>query len=166
MEDVKPMVPTRDAVLVVGCGNADAGDDAFGPSVLRRVREMGLEGVETIDLGPRPAALLDHLPAPAGLILVDAIVDPAMPAGDLIDLPWGEAEDFALVHDDALSTHGLGLSNQLRLARTLGLLPSWVHLVGLVVPMPAWGAEPRELRPERVEAAARRVARAVGRRRS
>lgn len=119
--------------LIALCGNADAGDDALGCVLGARLQADPPVGAEVLVLGQRPAALLDHLPGRAGLCIVDAIYWPGRAAGEVIELDWSEAEPGVLVNDDPLSSHGLSIGQQLRLAAALGLLPPRVGLIGLVV---------------------------------
>ena len=121
-------------VLVATCGNPDAGDDAFGPRVGRAVRQRMPAGVRVVDLGIRPAALLDHLPGPERLVLVDAVrADEAVEAGRILEMDVACGPLPAVLHDDALSSHGLGLADQIELARRLGVLPAEVWFVGAVI---------------------------------
>ena len=59
-------------LLVAAFGNDMAADDAFGPLVAEALRAMAPAGVEVVNLGMRPAALLDHLAGRAALCVVDA----------------------------------------------------------------------------------------------
>ena len=120
-------------VLVATCGNCHAGDDAFGPRVGSRLRESNPAGVEVRDLDIKPAALFDHLPGPDCLVLVDAVRMPWGDPGRLIQVDLIREELPALLNDDAMSSHGLGLAHQLALARQLDLLPEQVWLVGAVL---------------------------------
>jgi Ni,Fe-hydrogenase maturation factor len=82
--------------LVLGIGNSQAGDDAFGPAVLRALAEEtsaeGLAaGVELADGGILGIDLLSELDEIARLILVDAI----RPAGtSAADRPDGALEEM------------------------------------------------------------------------
>ncbi|NNM33359.1 MAG: hydrogenase maturation protease [Gemmatimonadetes bacterium] len=135
-------------ILVVSCGNPDAGDDAFGPLVTDRVRRLDLPpAVRVEDLGLRPSALFDFLPADV-LVLVDAVRGP-FPAESVIVLDWFSPERPALAHDDALSSHGLDLARQIELARVLGWCPRRVLLVAAPVETVALGLRPREDRVRR-----------------
>lgn len=121
-------------VLVAACGNAMAGDDAFGPLVAERMRTMDLADVEIVDLGMKPAGLLNHLASRQGVIVVDA-AEPAeiFPAGSLIDVDFFSSHRPQLRHDAALSSHGLSIAHELELARRLQMLPPRVHLVAASV---------------------------------
>ncbi|MAT72771.1 MAG: hypothetical protein CMJ58_25100 [Planctomycetaceae bacterium] len=120
-------------VLVVGCGNKLAGDDAFGPAVIAELQRRRLPGVECVDLGMRPFALCERLPGRAALVVVDAAeTTGGIAAGELVDVDFFAA-DVRLLHDVALSTHGLSLPDELEMARTLGWLPAEVRLVAATV---------------------------------
>jgi hydrogenase maturation protease len=145
-------------VLVAACGNRLAGDDGFGPSVARCLRALAPVGVDVIDLGMKPAGLLDHLADRAALIVVDA----AQPLGEhptaaLIDLPFRSPERPPLLHDVALSSHGLSLAHELALADKLDLLPNHVHLIAAEAHVTQLGQPPSPQVMQLVEPAARRI---------
>jgi hydrogenase maturation protease len=119
-------------ILVAACGNTLAGDDAFGPLVARALGARTPPGVEVIDLGMRPAGLVDHLPGRRGVILVDAALSPDHAAGALLDLDFFDPRRPALCADRLTSTHAFSLAGQLELAQALGMLPPVVRLVALV----------------------------------
>ena len=123
-------------ILIAACGNMLAGDDAFGPLVARELMRHKLEGVEVVDLGMRPAGLLDHLPGRRAVIIVDAAVSPGTTPGVLIEMDFfapPPAHRPALCADRATSTHALSIAGQLELAQALGLLPDTVRLLALIV---------------------------------
>lgn len=125
----------RTPVLVAVVGNESAGDDAFGPLVGRALCDRRLSGVEVIDLSTDPAHLLEHLAGREMLILVDAVVaaDSApADAGRLVVCPWTLAA-AAAIPGLRLSTHGLSLADQLRLAEQIGLLPPLAWLIGVTI---------------------------------
>ena len=119
--------------LVATCGNCQAGDDAFGPRLGGYLREHPIAGIEVVDLDIKPAALFDHLPGPDRLILVDAVRLPGSKAGRLVQIDLGGEDLPVLLNDDSMSSHGLGLAEQLALARQLDLLPPTVWFVGAVL---------------------------------
>jgi len=68
--------------LVIGLGNPLAGDDGFGPAVLRRLQEIGLPG--DVDAVPSCTDLLDHIDCFLGyeaVVLVDALTGTSAPLG-------------------------------------------------------------------------------------
>ncbi len=144
-------------ILVATCGNSMAGDDAFGPLVGERLRAMALPDLRVVDLDIKPAALLDHLPGPRTLILVDAAVFPAQFGGPLLQWDLQRQPLPELAHDDALSSHGMGLADQIELARTLGVLPEIVQLVAAPVEDLTMGCDRHPHLSEFVQEAARLV---------
>ena len=144
-------------VLVATCGNSSAGDDSFGPRVGRLLRASPHAGIGVVDLDIKPAALFDHLPGPDCLVLVDAVRMPGGGGGQLVQIDLRDGELPALLNDDAMSSHGLGLAHQLTLARQLDLLPEAVWLVGAVIDRVDQAAEPSGWMDEVVELAHRQV---------
>jgi hydrogenase maturation protease len=149
-----PVVP----ILIVACGNVLAGDDAFGPLVAQRLRQLSPKGTEIIDLGTKPAGLLDHLPGRHGVIIVDAAEPSSGSAGELIDMDFMSSCRPPLRHDVALSSHGLSIAHELALARTLGMLPVHVHLIAAATGTTQIGEAPTVGVLQSVEPAANRVA--------
>ncbi|MCC7407364.1 MAG: hydrogenase maturation protease, partial [Phycisphaeraceae bacterium] len=129
------LAPTVGTILIATCGNRDAGDDAFGPAVacMLRAGRLADPGVEVIDLDINPTELLNHVEGRAGLLVVDAVCAPGIPAGRLLDRAWDQILDFQLQHDDPLSSHGLSVAGQIVLAHRLGMLPLFVRLIGATI---------------------------------
>jgi hydrogenase maturation protease len=122
---------TVPSILVAACGNTLAGDDAFGPLVARQLALQSLPGVEVVDLGMRPAGLIDHLADRHAVILVDAALCEGRPAGELLELDFFAPDRPALCADRIASTHAFSVAGQLELAQALGMLPPVVRLVAL-----------------------------------
>lgn len=148
--------------LVATCGNCQAGDDAFGPRLGAFLRGHPIADVEVVDLDIKPAALLDHLPGPDRLILVDAVRVPGSEAGRLLQIDLGREDLPVLLNDDSLSSHGLGLADQLALARQLKVLPGETWFLGAVLESAALGSEPGVWLDETVALAHRRVCSLAG----
>ena len=146
-------------ILVAACGNAWAGDDAFGPEVARQLRLRRPTGLEIVDLGMKPAGLLDHLgPDRRGVIIVDAAqADGGCRPGELIDVDFMSPHRPALLHDVALSSHGLSIAHELALARTLDLSPPRIHLIAVGAQVTAMGSPMSDNVREAVELAVRRT---------
>jgi len=117
-------------ILIVTCGNPDAGDDGFGHAVAERLRADPLPGVTVRELGIRPADLLEDAGEYKALIIVDAVSCPGERPGALMDMDWFDPARPVLVNEAALSSHGMSLGLQLDLLRALGMLPSVVRVVG------------------------------------
>ncbi len=145
-------------ILVAACGNPWAADDSFGPCVARCLNQFQLAGVEVVDLAMRPAGLLDLLPGRQALAVVDAAQCSAESLGRMLEFDWFDPRRPELLHDDALSSHGLSLNVQLELAQKLGVLPGRVRLfaVGIAGADPAGEMDMRIRRC--VKPTARRVA--------
>jgi hydrogenase maturation protease len=148
-------------ILIAACGNRLAGDDAFGPLVAERLMREPRAGVEVVDLGMRPAGLIDHLSAGKrrAVILVDAAVGGGVRRGPLLEFDFFAADRPALCADRLTSTHAFSLAGQLELARALGMLPAVVRVVALMA------EETRVGTPGRAAAGAADAAAALIRRR-
>ncbi len=120
-------------ILLISCGNTMAGDDALGPLTTKRLRDHTLPQVDIIDLDMNPAGLLNLLPRQQALCIIDAAYVQGACAGQIIDIDWFDINRPDLAHDDVLSSHGLGISNQIDLASTLDLLPPIVWLVAMTI---------------------------------
>lgn len=113
------MTPWR----VVGIGNPDRGDDGAGAAVL-----AALEGTANMELHPCRGEGLDLLDALDGAdraVLVDAAAGEAPGTIRCYDLAAGALP----AQTSATSSHGLGLTDTLELARSLGRLPRecWLY---------------------------------------
>jgi len=155
-------MPESPDILIACCGNDMAGDDALGSLVAAALRRQPTLPATLIELGMRPAALLDHLAGQRALLLVDAArVDPSTngdaDAKNLIDVDFFAPHCPPLVHDDALSTHGLSIADQLELARRLDMLPPVVRLIGAAVETLALGRPASASVRALAEGAARRL---------
>jgi len=145
-------------LLVAAYGNEMAGDDAFGPLVAEAVRTMAMTGIEVVNLGMQPAALLNHLADRRAVCVVDAAFCEDMPDGTLIEADFFDADRPPLVHDATLSTHGLSVADELELAQRLGICPSHVRLVAVVAGSVEVGRPVGASVLQRVSVAAHRIA--------
>ena len=117
--------------VVVGLGQRYGGDDAVGLHVARALAGEGLPAREATDA----AALLEILAEGQSVVLVDAVVGGGTP-GTVLRL---SPEDLGSIR--AVSSHGLGVAEVVRIAgRLLGAAPA-LEIVGVVVRPPAPGAE-------------------------
>lgn len=137
---------------IVGCGNADRGDDAAGLLVVRRLREMGIQAREESGEG---LALMASWEGAERVIVVDAVVTGSRPGSIHV---W-DARDVPLVRDAfPFSTHGFGVAEAVELARALDQLPPSLMIYGIEGREFSPGAAPSAAVLEAVEELARRLA--------
>ena len=146
--------------LIVGLGNPLAGDDGFGPAVLRHLdREGSLpEDVALVPTCTDLLGLLDVLERYETVVLVDALVGGDRPAGQVAVL-----EESTLLTWRARSTsvHRLSPVEALRVFRTLH--PEAKTTVTLVaLHTDATGPEAVHARPDTIGEGARLVRAALG----
>jgi hydrogenase maturation protease len=115
-------------VVVIGVGNAWAGDDAAGLLVARMVRECAPAGVAVIEHEGEPTALMDVWKGARLAILVDATQGGGRPGEVRVMEATREALPAAL---GGASTHAYGLGDAIELARALGRLPERLVVVGI-----------------------------------
>lgn len=145
------------AVLVVGLGHPDRGDDAVGWHVVQAVarRYPDLPVRTLLD----PAGLLDLGPGVAHVVVVDAVREPdrlgrvrVLDASDGLDqTPSG-----------TMSSHGLGLADVLTLGRSTDVLPARVSVVAVAGGRWQAGEPPQEQVEAAVEEAVDVVVGLVG----
>lgn len=145
-------------ILVAAWGNPMAGDDAFGPQVTRWLRTRPLPDTQTVDLATKPQALLNHLPGPELLFIVDAAWQEGVPVGTLIDTDWFGPNRPSLVQDVVVSSHGLSISHDIDLAKSLGMLPGCVRLVACTIGSARLGEPMAQAVQQQVGLAAARIA--------
>lgn len=106
-------VPRR---LVVGCGNVLRGDDAAGPTLVRRLEARGLPaGVRCFDAATDGLAVVEAMRGVPEVIVVDACSSGAAP-GTVVELD-GSAVEAA--PPAGVSVHAVRWSEALALARVL-----------------------------------------------
>jgi hydrogenase maturation protease len=141
--------------LVIGCGNADRGDDAAGLLVARRLRALGVEAQEQ---SGEAAALLEAwktVPAGRPVIVVDAAVTGSPPG--FISF-WDASSSDWSTGVLRCSTHALGVEEAIELGKALGVLPRPLLIYGIEGVNFAFGALPSPEVLLAVEELAQRVA--------
>jgi hydrogenase maturation protease len=111
-------------VLVIGCGNADRGDDAAGILVARRLRERGVDAREYSGDG---LALIDSWSRAEYVIMIDAVVTGA-PAGTISGCMGADA---AVLRGRSTSSHSFDVASAIELARALDCLPESFKIYGI-----------------------------------
>ncbi len=116
-------------LLVLGCGNPFAGDDAVGLEIVRRLRESAMANIRLHELN-QPVLDLSEIADPEQVVLViDAVVSGNPPGTiHLTSLPCPELQPRSVV---ALSSHGWGLQESLAIQQALGQRLPRVFLLGI-----------------------------------
>lgn len=107
-------------IRVVGIGNRDRGDDALGPLVMDALDDRLPVPVDVVEHSGEVAGLVDLMTGAEAVYLVDAAVMGLEP-GHLRVFDASAAPLPAL--GGAFSSHALGLSEAIELARALNVLP-------------------------------------------
>jgi len=128
-------------LLVVGCGNSLAGDDAAGVEVVSRLLARGGDparhlllphlGVEFLDcIAPKQKRVRALDGAGAGAVLfIDAVRSGAAPGA--VHFFRADSAEFEARPMAALSAHGWSLGEMLKLARALGRPLPAVFVLGI-----------------------------------
>ena len=138
-------------MLIIGCGNRDRGDDAAGVLVAEGLRQLGMD----VEIRRGEAAeLIEAWSGADDVIVVDAVMTGAPPGSVTL---WDGQHSPASPSSTA-STHGLGLTEAIELARVLGCLPVKLRVYGIEGRRFEIGVE---VSPE-VKGAVERVVRNIG----
>lgn len=119
---------TDQQTLIIGCGNADRGDDAAGLLVARRLRHMGIEAREQ---SGEAVALMEswrEAGVDGEVILIDAVMTGAPPGAITV---WDAREAPVMRDFLRCTTHAFGVAEAIELARILDLLPSRMRIYGI-----------------------------------
>ena len=117
-----------EAVVVIGVGNRDRGDDAAGRRVAAALRGSVPEGVVVLESDGDPATIMDAWMGADRAVLVDAMVSGATP-GTVRRFDATETPLPVTVH--LASTHGMGAAEAVELARSLDRLPERLLIYGI-----------------------------------
>jgi hydrogenase maturation protease len=115
-------------VVVIGVGNAWAGDDAAGLVVARMVRTRAPAEVAVIEHEGEPTSLLDAWEGARVAVVIDTMSGGGKP---------GDVRVFDATRDRlpaglaGTSTHAFSLAQAIELGRTLGRLPGRLLVVGI-----------------------------------
>lgn len=112
-----------------GIGNELCGDDGVGLAVARAAAgRLHSRGIEYLEIGADPLALLAELERTDRAVIVDAADMGEEPASVRILA----AEDAVrAVRTDPLLCHGFGLKDVLSIATEMGILPKWTRIIGI-----------------------------------
>jgi hydrogenase maturation protease len=120
-------------LLVIGCGNEFASDDAVGLQVIRSLKELNEDklpdGVELIEAGTPGLNLLDLWDRADRVIIVDAVKSGAAPGTiHSFDASLLPPRDVMPV-----SSHGVNIIDAVELGRLLGRLPVQLTIIGVEI---------------------------------
>lgn len=121
-----------DRVAVIGVGNLSRGDDAIGILAARRI-QMELPDVHAIESSGDITHLLDCFREFQSVYIIDAISSGKPNSENTygcireFDATLGPLPDSELL----TSSHALGLSQAIELARVLGSLPAQIRVFGV-----------------------------------
>jgi hydrogenase maturation protease len=119
---------------IICVGNADRADDAVGPVCADM---LARDGLPVRVSGGDAFELLELFRSSPIVFLVDAVVTGAQPPGSIYAFS-GEASAIRNA-TWTCSTHGMGVAEAIRLARTLGVCPSKLCLYGVEASRFDWG---------------------------
>ncbi len=115
--------------LVLALGNHDYGDDAAGLEIARRLRAHGLAPERFIAAPHTPLDWEDIARAGRPVLILDSVFSGGAPGTVyLAPIPGTALQPRGAA---ALSTHGIGLLESLRLAQALGVALPRLVLVGI-----------------------------------
>jgi hydrogenase maturation protease len=112
------------ALLVIGIGAEDRGDDAAGILVARELRRVAPAGVDVRECVGDAGSLLALLEGARGVVVVDAARGGVPGSVEVVTYA-------ALRARPARSTHGLGLVDALAIAGALRTLPPVVRIYAI-----------------------------------
>jgi hydrogenase maturation protease len=141
-------------IRVIGIGNEYRRDDGAGLVAARRLRDLRLPGVTVLERNGGTGELWELWQDPGPAILIDTMRSGSPPGTVRRFDAAREPVPAAPFHTP--STHSLGVSESLELARTLGQLPAFLIVYGIEGKVFAPGLG---LSPEVAEALPRLVAR-------
>jgi hydrogenase maturation protease len=114
------VAPETGRVVVIGVGNEFRRDDGIGPAVLSRLPGQAAESVQLVLSDGDPARLIEAWTGASLAVVVDAVrADQPVP-GRLHRMVLDRPDD---ARPQPVSSHGLGLSEAIGLARALARMP-------------------------------------------
>ncbi len=117
-------------INVIGLGNILFGDEGFGVEAVRRLEKVceGMpDSVQFIDGGTQGLNLLDYIESPNTVIIFDAII----PSEYERKVYVYEEDDLPAFIHRKMSSHQMGLSELLSVAKLHGKVPDRIILIGV-----------------------------------
>jgi hydrogenase maturation protease len=106
----------KNNIIIIGVGNILRRDDGIGSIIIEELENLKLENVDLLDGGTDGLALLDYLSNYSQAIIIDAVSMGTLPGTVKVFTPQ---EVSINIQSDALSTHGLGLAEVMKLMEPL-----------------------------------------------
>jgi hydrogenase maturation protease len=117
----------RGATIVIGCGNLLCGDDAAGPTLIRRLRDRRLPAsIRCFDAATDAISVIDAMRGMNRVIFIDACSSGAEP-GTIREVSGSEAED---IPPTRIALHSVRWNHALAGARRM-LGPGYPHEVNV-----------------------------------
>ena len=104
-------------MLIIGVGNPFRGDDGIGPFVIATLMQQKCDGVTLVDGGTDAMQLIEEIKDHLGPVIIIDAVDMKREPGTIEVFKPGDAK--INLAGDAMSTHGFGLAEMLKLLETL-----------------------------------------------
>lgn len=119
-------------IIVIGVGNPLRRDDGVGPEVIRllsenRERYNLSPDTDLVDGGTDGLGLIEYLKNYKKVIIIDAVEMKLTPGTIKVFTP---VEAVMNINSDALSTHGFGIAELIKLAKELDISPELI-IVGV-----------------------------------
>ena len=127
---VKKDCPHSSAIRIIGLGNGMRGDDAVGLLAARRIRQEVGDRVEVIEAEMAGVDILDLMEGARMVILIDAARSGQAPGTvHRLDASAGPIGGQMFPR----SSHAIGVSEAIELARAMDVLPATVIVYGVEV---------------------------------
>ncbi len=122
--------PHSSTIRIIGLGNGMRGDDAVGLMAARRIRQEVGDRAEVIEAGMVGVDLIDLMKGASVVILIDAVRSGKVP-GSVHRLDASVSPIGGQVFPR--SSHAIGVSEAIELARAMDVLPATVIVYGVEV---------------------------------
>jgi len=117
------------AYLVIGLGNEFRGDDGCGPAVARRIKQLSLPGVQVVPALADGTGMVTSWGGTEAAFVIDSVCSGSPPGTIFHFEPLLEGVPESIFRTP--TTHRLGLTQIVRLARALGQLPGRLVAYGI-----------------------------------
>ena len=120
-------------IAVIGIGNPLLCDDSAGLHAVARLKRELIEEYPEIVFSERFSGgmeLLDDLIGRTHVLIMDSIMDPAIPPGEAAEIAWGDIQHA--VQDRFAAAHGLNLPTVVSLGKKCGFaMPEHISIIAI-----------------------------------